>query len=293
MCALSLVNFHFMQAQSRQNMAKAGRLPSLLLLLVSSLVCVVPTANAENNVILKREVGPLLSAPGQYFDILDKSRKQQLRDAQLADMKQMLGGEEAYRTLAESLQSSDADHLAEELMRAFDGLVSAIASRQFLSGFLQGSGQSMPHALNEIHLKDGRSMKIPLHTAITYHSWYLQAIERQLAMQQSPVRLSGNYAMTASGGCAIEDGYVDLLQDGHYFEGWRGNALLLWGSIGMKNVYMQLAESKYAVVRGPKEKSSLHFPDKPSALYKAGINDAILRFRAAQRSPCTVVLMRK
>jgi hypothetical protein len=106
------------------------------------------------------------------------------------------------------------------------------------------------------------------------------------------VALAGGYKAVFAGKCPIDDGAVEIVQDGFTIEGRRGNKLVLWGRVGERQLYIQLAETKYAEVYGPKEHATTAFPERPSDIYRAEVAADRFAFEGMHYKECTLTLQK-
>lgn len=247
---------------------------------------------AEQELLMRNSVGALLIKPSEYFDLTKNTilSHEQGKERVLL-VKKVFGSTEEYDRQLDVFAAAEIDSIAEEYMRATDGYLATTAMWIYYSAMAEARGDKSPiRVLNEIHLPNGRRVQMPLQMANLVYGWTMSEIEKSSEKKMKPVSVAGKYRATTKGSCPFADADVEVKQAGFNVEGQLNDKLLLWGRVGEKQMYIQLAEVKYAEIYGPREKATINFPSRPSDIYKADIKPDELVFAGMHYKECVLVL---
>lgn len=261
---------------------------------VSLLLFAVKYSPAEPELLMRQMVGPLLTKPGEYFALTKTTILTSVKGKEREFVvKKILGSNEEYDGQLSRFNGAKADSLAEEYVRASDGYLSTSSSWMYYSAMAEARGdKNPPRVLNDIYLPNGKKARMPLQTANMLDAWTMSEIEKASKKRMKPVSVAGKYSATTKGSCPFADTDVEMSQIGFNVEGHLNDELLLWGRVGEKLIYIQLAEVKYSEVYGPKEMATINFPTRPSDIYVSDINPDELVFNGMNYNEC-VLIMRK
>ncbi len=248
---------------------------------------VVTIVTSATHAVAKDEVerfdnGPLLSEPGQYFemstDVLNEPANSPVRQSGIAFVERIVGGRSAH---AEFIAGQSGDELARGYMVSVDGWLAASAKQAIaLELSANPATRDLGNSLlaGTTVMPDGSQMRLPPGQTISLHHGGILVTGDALLERAAPKWLAGEYLASSIGKCPFEDGPIRIIQDRFLLEGHRGDRLLFWGAVGVSTAYFEAAENKFVKITLMRRKKSavVEFPDQISELFSARLDSRTL-----------------
>lgn len=263
---------------------------------IVAMIAVCDTPPAAKETVQRFDNGPLLSEPGQYFemsaDLLNLAVNSPLRLSGLAFVQRIAGGRPEHQ---EFIATQSLDDLARGYMISVDGWLSASARQQLaidlgkdagtrdLGSALLSAGTVMP---------DGSLMHLPPGQAISLHHGGILVTGDAMLERGESEWLAGDYVAATTGRCPFENGPIRVVQDHFLLEGHRDNKLVFWGAVGNSRAYVEAVENKFVKITADsrREEMSVEFPDNISELFSSPIGDGALTLKGEFFGDCIILL---
>lgn len=203
---------------------------------------------------------------------------------------------QARRGIAEGVAASDADDLARDVAASLEGTFSIVVQAGFIRAMSQTNPaivQMLQTAQMNISVPGDTRVDVPVLIGAAIHSLTVMAAGEKIRSAGSDRDLSGAYALTAQGECAMRDGAVTISQQDFVLEGVSGEDLVLYGASGLRRIYLVANEQRYAaILQASGTDPVIEVPDRPSDLFEAEMSDpgTPLAFKSITRGTCRFTL---
>ena len=189
----------------------------------------------------------------------------------------------------------DANQLADDTMRSWEGFVSFTIQREFYTALKSIPGTNLGQAANQVHDSSGRSVVIPFQAAGTAH-WTTFRLMTQLRRDRGEWSdVTGTYQAATTGTCPFTPGQIDIVQHDFLIEGTRGGKVVVWGALGSDKLFIVANERRWAsqAVNPATGSSAMNAPDKASELFTGKIEANAMTLAGAVHRECQFTLTRK
>jgi len=257
-------------------------------------VCDAPLAAKET--VQRFDNGPLLSDPGQYFemsaDLLNLPANSPHRLSGTAFVERIAGGRSEHQQFT---TTQPLDKLARAYMISVDGWLSASARQQLAINLRKDAGtRELGTALlgSTSIMPDGSQMRLPPGQTISLHHGSILVIGDAILERGESKKLAGDYLASTTGRCPFRDGPIRVVQDHFLLEGHRDDRIVFWGAVGDSRAYFEAVENKFVKITADSRRKKLtaEFPDTISELFHSPIDDVTLTLKGEFFGDCEVVL---
>lgn len=194
--------------------------------------------------------------------------------------------------IADGVAASDADDLARDVTASIEGTFSIVIQAGFVRAMSQTNpafAQMLQTAQMNITVPGDTSVEVPVLIGAAIHSLTVMSAGEKIRAAGPARDLSGPYALTSQGECAMRNGAVTINQKDFVLEGVSGEQLTLYGALGSQRIYLVANEQRYAaIIQATGSDPVIEVPDRPSDLFEADMPGpgAPFIFKSITRGTC-------
>lgn len=202
----------------------------------------------------------------------------------------------AARRVAERQAERSADELAWSLAAALEATFSQVLQIGFVRA-LDRKEETTPKGLADMsstfHITPDRTATKPLGLALVVQRVEMQGAAEMFDRFPPPIDLSGPYALTTGGACAVAAGRYELMQHDRVFELVDDGRIVMYGAIGAARAFFVPNDQRYATItrheNGPPD---IRYPDRNADIMQARLDRPELAIAMHNRpyGNCIIVL---
>jgi hypothetical protein len=213
-----------------------------------------------------------------------------------AEEARVMGGTERQAEFATAASAMETNLLGRELMRGLDAVRSATISIRVLRAIFREDEafyQQVGAARHVVRMRDGSERSLPLINAWRLQRGLARVAARELSNRGGAAQFAGDYVAQAGGsGCPMENGPVQVVQQGRAVEVVRDGRLLAAGVVGESEVVAIANEQRFATITKGQDGARIEAPDRASEIYLGGFGTGDIALFGTNFKSCTLTLAR-